>query len=148
MQIQIQFGNAYQKVPVIYHDSYNLKLLPYSMNQLQLMIPDKPAKVYSILQRMFYLIIISIKLLHNAQQNTLDAKCPRPIRSSSITIMHSTKVLTSSMRLILYFKTVDLYFDDMCVIFMNMIGFVICLPLVINIDREKGSQLTKPIMIL
>ena len=62
MQIQIQFGNACQKVPVVYHDSYNLRLLPYSMNQLQLMIPDKPAKVYSILQRMFRLIII-IKLL-------------------------------------------------------------------------------------
>ena len=29
-----------------------------------------------------------------------------------------------------------------------MIGFVICLPLVINIDREKDGQLTKPIIIV
>ena len=51
----MQIDDAYycNAVPVVYHEHYNLKLLPYSMDRFQLMIPDKPGKVHAVLQSMF-----------------------------------------------------------------------------------------------
>ena len=37
-------------LPIIYHEKYNLKVLPYSMDRFQPMIPDKADRVYSLLK--------------------------------------------------------------------------------------------------
>ena len=46
--IKIQFDE--NTLPIFYHKNYDLKVLPYSMDRFQSMIPDKPEKVYSLLK--------------------------------------------------------------------------------------------------
>lgn len=41
-------------LPIVYHENYNLKVLPYSMHRFQPMIPDKAGKVYSMLKSVYY----------------------------------------------------------------------------------------------
>ena len=48
--IKLQFDD--NALPIVYHKNYNLKVLPYSMDRFQSMIPDKPEKVYSLLKSM------------------------------------------------------------------------------------------------
>lgn len=43
-------------LPIVYHENYNLRVLPYSMHRFQPMIPDKAEKVYSILKSVYYVV--------------------------------------------------------------------------------------------
>ena len=58
--IDAQVEDKNNAVPVVYHELYNLKLLPYSMSLRQLMLSDKSARVFDIVQSTYiYIYIIS-----------------------------------------------------------------------------------------
>ena len=52
--IRVQIDDVRNAVPVVYHEHYNLILPPSTMYLFHLMVPDKPAKIYAILQSMYY----------------------------------------------------------------------------------------------
>ena len=51
--IKAQVEDKDNALPVVYHELYNLKHLPYSMGLKQMMVEDKSAQVYAILQSMY-----------------------------------------------------------------------------------------------
>ena len=59
--IKIRFAD--NGLPIVYHEKYNLKALPYSMNRFQPMIPNKAEEVYFILKSVLLLQLL-LQLVH------------------------------------------------------------------------------------
>lgn len=52
IKAELQVDDMQNVVPVVYHELYNLKLLPYTMSTRQYMMQDKSARVHAMLQSM------------------------------------------------------------------------------------------------